>query len=67
MSEKKKNTNWNYVFKSAGFKSTKDEEKSQQLILKGILIPVSVLIILGAFSFFLVKTKYKSYQVRCIW
>lgn len=46
------------------FKSTKDEEKSQQLILKGILIPVSVLIILGAFSFFLVKTKYKSYQSR---
>ncbi|KAL4007125.1 kinesin family member C2/C3 [Sarotherodon galilaeus] len=38
------------------------EQKSQQLILKAILIPVSVLIILGAFSFFLVKTKYKSYQ-----
>ncbi|XP_035772462.1 SLAM family member 9-like [Neolamprologus brichardi] len=46
------------------FISNKDEEKSQKLILKGILIPVSVLIILGAFSFFLAKTKYKSYQSR---
>ncbi|XP_039901058.1 T-lymphocyte surface antigen Ly-9-like isoform X2 [Simochromis diagramma] len=46
------------------FKSNKDEEKSQQLIVKGRLIPVSVLIILGVFSFFFVKTKYKSYQSR---
>ncbi|KAL4007110.1 G2/M phase-specific E3 ubiquitin-protein ligase [Sarotherodon galilaeus] len=44
------------------FKSNKDEVKSQQLILKGRLITVSILIILGAFSVFLVKTKYKSYQ-----
>ncbi|XP_035770119.1 uncharacterized protein LOC102799477 [Neolamprologus brichardi] len=46
------------------FISNKDEEKSQQLILKGILIPVSILIILGAFSFCLIKTKYISYQSR---
>ncbi|XP_042073943.1 SLAM family member 9-like, partial [Haplochromis burtoni] len=45
-------------------KSNKDEEKSQQLILKGRFITVSILIILGVFSVFLVKTKYKSYKSR---
>ncbi|KAL4007095.1 C1q-related factor [Sarotherodon galilaeus] len=44
------------------FRYNKDEQKSQQVILKGRLITVSILIILGTFSVFLVKTKYKSYQ-----
>ncbi|CAI5669346.1 unnamed protein product [Oreochromis niloticus] len=46
------------------FRYNKDEQKSQQVILKGRLITVSILIILGTFSVFLVKTKYKSYQSR---
>ncbi|KAL4007081.1 adhesion G-protein coupled receptor G5 [Sarotherodon galilaeus] len=42
--------------------TNKASENLTLFILKGRLIPVSVLIILGAFSFFLVKTKYKCYQ-----